>query len=62
MLNAPHYLLLVLLGLVAIGWGLPASHRLRKPWDSLAALTVLAGVCLVILGALLTVLPRFFQE
>ncbi len=62
MINAPRYLLLALLGVAAIAWGLPASHRLKSPWDSLAALTVLAGVALLMLGALLTVLPRFFWE
>lgn len=62
MITAPHYLLLALLGVAAIAWGLPASHRLKEPLDSLAALAVLFGVGLLMLGALLTVLPRFFLE
>jgi hypothetical protein len=62
MIAAPHYLLLALLGVAAIAWGLPASHRLKAPSDSLAALAVLFGVGLLMLGALLTVLPRFFLE
>lgn len=62
MINAPRYLLLALTGITAIAWGLPASHRLKAPWDSLAALTVLAGVGLLMAGALLSVLPHFFLE
>jgi len=62
MITAPRYLLLAVLGLVAIAWGLPASHRLKTPWSSLAALVVLVGVGLLMLGALLTVLPDFFLE
>lgn len=62
MINAPRYLLLALAGAAAISWGLPATHRLKSPWDSLAALTVLTGVGLLMLGALLTVLPHFFLE
>jgi len=62
MITAPRYLLLAALGLALIGWGLPASHRLKTPWNSLAALLVLIGVGLLMLGALLTVLPDFFQE
>ena len=55
------YLILVAVGLAMIGWGLPAAHRLRKPLDILAALAVLCGLLLALLGALLTVVPRFFQ-
>ena len=62
MITAPHYLLLSGLGLVMIAWGLPASHRLKTPWNSLAALLVLVGVGLLMLGALLAVLPDFFRE
>jgi hypothetical protein len=62
MINAPRYLLLALAGLAMIAWALPASHRLKSPWDSLAALAVVAGVGLLMLGALLTVVPHFFQE
>jgi len=55
------YLALALSGIALICWGLPASHRLRAPWDILAALAVLAGVAAALLGALLIVAPRFFQ-
>jgi len=55
------YLTMVAAGLALIGWGLPATHKLRKPFDILAALAVLCGLVLALLGALLTVVPRFFQ-
>lgn len=54
------YIPLVFAGLVAIAWGLPAAHRLRRPLDSGAALLVMAGVILIIMGVLLTVIPHFF--
>ena len=61
-MNAPRYLLLVILGISIIGWGLPAAHRLKAPHDLFAAIAVLAGLIMMILGALLTILPRFFLE
>ena len=55
------YVALVLAGIALICWGLPASHRLRAPFDILAALAVLAGVVSALLGALLIAAPGFFQ-
>jgi hypothetical protein len=52
---------LVIFGMVGIIWGFPAAHRLRKPFDILAALTVLAGVATTILGALIITVPDFFK-
>ena len=56
------YLAMALCGIALICWGLPAAHRLRSPFDTLAALAVLAGVLLALLGALLAVVPGFFQR
>jgi len=56
------YLLLVIAGLLACGWGLPAAHRWPSPRNLLPALLVLLGVIMLMIGVLLTVLPRFFQE
>jgi hypothetical protein len=56
------YLLIAAFGLGLIFWGLPAAHRLRKPYDILAALAVLIGMVLALLGALLTANPSFFQK
>jgi hypothetical protein len=55
------YTPLILIGLAAIFWGLPAAHRLRPPLDIAAALAVLAGIILSALGVLLTVIPNFFS-
>ena len=55
------YLGMLLAGLALIFWGLPAAHRLRRPFDILAALAVLAGLVAALLGALLITVPEFFQ-
>lgn len=51
---------LIILGLAAIAWGLPAAHRLAPPRDIAAALLVLLGVIMAAMGVLLTVIPTFF--
>jgi hypothetical protein len=53
---------MLLAGIALISWGLPAAHRLRSPFDILAALTVLAGLVAALLGALLISVPGFFQD
>ena len=55
------HLAMIGIGVGAVVWGLSAAHRLKKPWDVAAALLVLAGVILALLGTLLTVVPGFFQ-
>jgi len=55
------YILLIIAGLTAIIWGLPAAHRLRRPFDTGAALLVLAGVISAVMGVLLTIIPNFFR-
>jgi len=52
---------LIIAGLAAIIWGLPAAHRLRFPFDIAAALAVLAGVVTMAMGILLTIIPNFFR-
>lgn len=52
---------LILVGLAAIVWGLPAAHRLKFPFGTLAALAVLAGVVSLTMGALLLIIPDFFR-
>ncbi len=56
------YVTMIIIGVVAVVWGLPAAHRLRRPFDILAALAVVAGVIVALLGVLLTVVPGFFQN
>jgi hypothetical protein len=55
------YLVLVIAGLASVAWGLPAAHRLKKPYDIAAALAVLAGVIATMIGILLTIIPSFFR-
>ena len=55
------YIPLIIAGLAAIVWGLPAAHRLARPLDIGAALAVLAGVLLLAIGVLLTCIPNFFR-
>jgi hypothetical protein len=55
------YLATIIVGVALVAWGLPAAHRLRPPFDILAALAVLAGVIAALLGALLAAVPGFFQ-
>jgi hypothetical protein len=51
---------LVIAGVAAIVWGLPAAHRLRRPLDIAAALVVLVGVVAAAMGILLVIIPNFF--
>lgn len=52
---------MIITGIGLAGWGLPASHTLKKPLDALAALAVLCGVVLALLGVLLLTVPDFFK-
>ena len=52
---------MALAGIALICWGLPAAHRLKRPFDILAALAVLGGLVAALLGALLICVPGFFQ-
>lgn len=55
------YLAMVIVGVAMAAWGLPAAHRLQGPWDILAAVSVLAGVVVALLGVLLLAVPGFFE-
>lgn len=61
-MRAPQYLLIVLAGASICGWGLSAAHRWESPRNILPSMLVILGVCLLMVGALLTVLPNFFFE
>ncbi|MDA8431116.1 MAG: hypothetical protein M0T70_17825 [Geobacteraceae bacterium] len=52
---------LIIAGLAAIVWGLPAAHRLRPLYGIAAALVVLLGVITMVMGILLTIIPDFFR-
>lgn len=55
------YIALIVAGLAAVTWGLPAAHRLKPPFDIGAALAVLCGVVAFAVGILLTFIPGFFR-
>ncbi len=55
------YAAMIVAGVAAIAWGLPAAHRLRRPYDILAAFLVLVGTAVALLGALLVAVPGFFR-
>ncbi len=61
-MRAPQYLLLVLAGIFACGWGLSAAHRWKFPRNIFPSLLVPVGIVLFMAGCLLTVLPNFFYE
>jgi hypothetical protein len=55
------YIALIIVGLGGMTWGLPAAHRLKRPFDIGAAFVVLCGVVACAFGVLLTFIPGFFQ-
>lgn len=55
------FIALIITGLAGMIWGLPASHRLEKPLDIVAAAVVLGGIVVFALGILLTFIPTFFR-
>ena len=55
------FTLMIIGGVAAAAWGLPAAHRLQGLRGVLAAITVLGGVVLVLLGVLLLVVPGFLE-
>ena len=55
------YIPLIISGLAGMFWGIPASHRLKSPYDIGAALLVLFGVVAFTVGILLTFIPGFFS-
>lgn len=57
----PGSLALIVAGIAAVLWGLPAAHRLKSPLDILAALATLAGLVTALLGVLLFAVPGFFH-
>jgi hypothetical protein len=52
---------LIIAGLAAVIWALPAAHTLRRPLDVLASLAAVAGLAIMLTGTLLTIIPDFFR-
>ena len=53
---------MIIAGVAGAAWGLPAAHRLQGIKGVLAALAVLGGVILALLGVLLLIIPGFFEN
>ena len=55
------YIITAITGLAAAACGLILAHRLKKPWDTVAALLVPAGIVTAIVSALVLAVPGFFN-
>ena len=53
---------MVLAGLLLLGWGFWAAHNAKKPLDVIGTLAILAGFVTAILGTLLLCVPGFFSS
>ena len=58
------YPVMIIAGIAAAAWGLPAANRADSPWwrGILAALTVLAGITAALIGTLLMIVPDFLEK
>ena len=54
--------LLVIGGLLVIGWGFWAAHNAKKPFDLLGSFLILVGLAAAIIGTLLLCVPGFFSS
>ncbi|MGC2424682.1 MAG: hypothetical protein WA666_10045 [Nitrospirota bacterium] len=54
--------LMVIGGLIVIGWGFWAAHNAKKPLDIVGSFSILIGLAVAILGALLVCVPGFFSS
>ncbi|HEY3346706.1 MAG TPA: hypothetical protein VGK71_03680 [Nitrospirota bacterium] len=55
------YGIMIVLGVVALGWGFWAAHNLKKPLDLVGSLVIIAGFVTALLGTLLVCVPGFFS-
>ena len=53
--------LMIIGGILAIGWGLWATYNLKNPYDILGAACAPIGLVLALLGTLLICVPNFFS-
>lgn len=60
MIRIPFFLL-TLLGIATVCYTLPAAHRLQSPRNIAAALLLVIGTVMMLLGSLLTMVPGFFN-
>jgi drug/metabolite transporter superfamily protein YnfA len=55
------HVLMIPVGLFALGWGFWASHNAKKPFDVIGSFVILIGFAVAILGTLLVCVPGFFS-
>lgn len=55
------YIITAVAGIAATWAGFVLSHRLKKPWDTLAAFLVPAGIIMALVSALVIAVPGFFN-
>jgi hypothetical protein len=53
--------MMVVIGVVALGWGFWAAHNLKKPFDLVGSLVIIAGFVTALIGTLLLCVPGFFS-
>ena len=53
---------MIIAGVAGVARGLPAAHRLQGLKGVLAAMAVLSGLILALLGVLLLIIPGFFEN
>ena len=56
------YVLMILAGLLGLGWGFWAAHNAKRPFDAIGSVVILLGFASAILGALLVCVPGFFSH
>jgi len=52
---------MIVVGILALGWGFWASQNAKRPLDVIGAFVIIAGFIVAILGTLLVCVPGFFS-
>lgn len=55
------YVLMILMGVSAIGVGFWASYYAKKPWNIVGSVSLPVSLLIALLGVLLTCVPDFFR-
>ncbi|MGA2191775.1 MAG: hypothetical protein ABSG42_00140 [Nitrospirota bacterium] len=53
--------IMIVVGILALGWGFWASQNAKRPLDVIGAFVIIAGFIVAILGTLLVCVPGFFS-
>jgi hypothetical protein len=55
------HVLMIVAGLLFLGWGFWAAHNTKHPIDYIGSLAIPAGFVVALLGTLLVCVPGFFN-